>query len=62
MNVCFYSFFWTAYAGSKSPPSLHSLIHAMTGRTSSDKDTYMAPHERLDFIIITLVFGVLAGA
>jgi MFS family permease len=50
------------YAGSKAPQSLHSLLRAMVGKVSPDDPAYMAPRERLDFTINTLLFGVLVGA
>ncbi|KAG1732245.1 major facilitator superfamily domain-containing protein [Suillus paluster] len=50
------------YAGSKAPQSLYSLLLAVVGKVSPFDPAYMAPHERLDFTIITLIFGVLVGA
>ncbi|KAG1732244.1 MFS general substrate transporter [Suillus paluster] len=50
------------YAGSKAPQSLYSLLLAMVGKVRPSDPAYMAPHERLDFTIITLIFGVLVGA
>ncbi|KAG1802840.1 MFS general substrate transporter [Suillus plorans] len=50
------------YAGSKASQSLYSLLCAMVGRVRRDDPAYMTPHERLDFTINTLIFGVLAGA
>ncbi len=37
------------------------LIRAMTGLEAADSPSYMTTHERLDFLIITLIFGVLFG-
>lgn len=50
------------YAGSKAPQSLYSLLRAMVGKVRPDDPAYMAPHERLDFVIDTLLFGVFVGA
>ncbi|KAJ8587443.1 MFS general substrate transporter, partial [Rhizopogon salebrosus TDB-379] len=50
------------YAGSKAPQSLGSLVRAMAGKTSPGEDSYMSPRERLDFTIISTLFGVMAGA
>ncbi|KAG0707352.1 major facilitator superfamily domain-containing protein, partial [Suillus ampliporus] len=44
------------YAGSKAPQSLYSLLLAMVGKVSPEDPAYMAPRERLDFTIVTLVF------
>jgi FLVCR family MFS transporter 7 len=60
--VYFTDFFSTAYAGSKAPQSLWSLVRAMAGKTSPGEDSYMSPRERLDFTIISTLFGVMAGA
>lgn len=50
------------YAGSKAPQSLYSLLCAMVGKVRPGDPAYMTPHERLDFTINTLLFGVLVGA
>lgn len=50
-----------AYAGSKPPQSLTSLYRAVWG-CSASPDAYMAPHERLDFLIVTAIFGAFVGA
>ncbi|KAG2062460.1 hypothetical protein BDR04DRAFT_965106, partial [Suillus decipiens] len=50
------------YAGSKAPQSLHSLLCAMVGKVRPDDPAYMTPHERLDFVITSSIFGVLVGA
>lgn len=34
----------------------------MVGKVRPDDPAYMTPHERLDFVIDTLLFGVLVGA
>ncbi|KAF8554732.1 MFS general substrate transporter [Imleria badia] len=49
------------YAGSKPPKSLTSLCRAIAG-LSVPPDAYMTFHERLDFVIITALFGALVGA
>ncbi|KAG1732249.1 MFS general substrate transporter [Suillus paluster] len=50
------------YAASKAPQPLYSLLLAMVGKVHPSDPAYMAPRERLDFTIITLIFGVLTGA
>lgn len=50
-----------AYAGSKPPQTLTSLCRALLG-WSVPPDAYMTLRERLDFVIVTLLFGVLVGA
>ncbi|KAG2145999.1 major facilitator superfamily domain-containing protein [Suillus bovinus] len=55
-------FLCTPYAGSKAPQSLNSLLRAMIGKVRTGDPAYMTPHERLDFVINTLLFGVLVGA
>ncbi|KAH7888728.1 MFS general substrate transporter [Phlebopus sp. FC_14] len=49
------------YAGSKPPLSLASLCRAVLGQHVSE-DAYMSPRERADFVILSLLFGVLIGA
>ncbi|EAU91725.1 hypothetical protein CC1G_04493 [Coprinopsis cinerea okayama7 len=49
------------YAASKPPLSLSSLLKAMLGKPPSPQAA-MSGRERLDFAIITLVFGSLVGA
>lgn len=36
-------------------------MRAMLGREPPSSRHYMTPHERLDFCILTLIFGVLVG-
>ncbi|KAF5380571.1 hypothetical protein D9615_004653 [Tricholomella constricta] len=48
------------YAGSKPSPSLPSLIRAMMGMKTS-VDSHMTVRERLDFMIVALIFGTLVG-
>lgn len=54
-----------AYAASRDPKSLLSLLSAMSGLQTSDKnagsESHMTIRERLDFIIVVIVFGVLVG-
>ncbi|KAG2078963.1 MFS general substrate transporter [Suillus decipiens] len=50
------------YAGSKASQSLYSLLCAMVGKVRPSDAAYMTLRERLDFIINTLIFGVLVGA
>ena len=54
------SFLPLAYAGSKPPQSLTPLCRAVLG-LSVPSDAYMTPHERLDFVIVTTLFGVFVG-
>jgi len=49
------------YAGSKMSPPLRSLLRAMIG-LSMTQDSYMVFRERIDFAIITLIFGALVAA
>ncbi|KAF9050074.1 major facilitator superfamily domain-containing protein [Panaeolus papilionaceus] len=49
------------YAGSKKAPSLQSLCRAMLGMKVSP-EAYMTIRERIDFAIITSIFGVLVAA
>jgi hypothetical protein len=51
------------YAGSRKPQSFLSLLRAMIGfHVDESSDAYMTLRERLDFSIITVIFGVLASA
>ncbi|KAI6002257.1 major facilitator superfamily domain-containing protein [Pisolithus orientalis] len=49
------------YSGSKQPLSFTSLFRATLGLAVS-KEAYMSRRERIDFVILTLVFGSLDGA
>ncbi|KAI0668890.1 MFS general substrate transporter [Trametes maxima] len=49
------------FAGSQEHPSLSSLARALLGRTPREDYTYMSMRQRVDFAIITVVFGVLVG-
>jgi hypothetical protein len=53
----------TAYAGSRKPQPLLPLLRSMVGLSNSQSDLYgyMTVQERIDFTIIIIVFGVLAG-
>ncbi|KAL0956303.1 hypothetical protein HGRIS_002460 [Hohenbuehelia grisea] len=49
------------YAGSKTSPSIFSLLNALLGR-ESHPDWHMTLRERIDFILIAFIFGVNVGA
>lgn len=51
------------YAGSRKPPNLTLLLRTMRGLQCSRTDlySYMTVRERIDFILIVSVFGVLVG-
>ncbi|KAL4073952.1 major facilitator superfamily domain-containing protein [Scleroderma citrinum] len=49
------------YSGSKPPPPLSYLCRAILG-LEVPQEAYMTPRERVDFVIVTLIFGVLVGA
>ncbi|KIK90790.1 hypothetical protein PAXRUDRAFT_151101 [Paxillus rubicundulus Ve08.2h10] len=49
------------YAGSKPPQSLTSLSRALFG-FAVPPEAYMSPRERVDFVIVVTLFGVLVGA
>ena len=53
--------FGIAFSGSKKPPSFTSLCRAVAGLPVR-RSAYMTVRERIDFIIIVLLFGVLVGA
>lgn len=38
-----------------------SLVRAIAGLEAADSPSYMSVRERIDFLIITLIFGVLFG-
>jgi len=48
------------YAGSKPSLSLPSLLRAMMGLKTS-QDSHMTIRERIDFAVVTLIFGTLVG-
>ena len=39
-----------------------SLVRAMVGREPRDRTTYMTIRQRIDFAVMSLVFGVLVAA
>jgi MFS transporter, FLVCR family, MFS-domain-containing protein 7 len=49
-----------AYAGSKKSPPFISLLRAWVGK-EGPSDAFMTKRERFDFMILTLIFGVLAA-
>ncbi|KAI0085553.1 major facilitator superfamily domain-containing protein [Irpex rosettiformis] len=49
------------HSATQRKPSFLSLMRALTGREPETKRTYMTLRERLDFLIITLIFGVFVG-
>ncbi|KAF8070699.1 major facilitator superfamily domain-containing protein [Lyophyllum atratum] len=48
------------FAGSKPSPSLQSLLRSILGLKTSE-DSYMTIRERVDFTVVTLIFGALVG-
>ncbi|KDQ57437.1 hypothetical protein JAAARDRAFT_35153 [Jaapia argillacea MUCL 33604] len=50
------------YAASRKKPTLSSLLRAVLGKEAPDADTWMTIRERIDFAILTLLFGVLVAA
>lgn len=66
----FHSVRWTAvgcllseiaFAATKKRPSLTSLAHAMLGKVPRDEYAYMTKRQRIDFVILCMLFGVLVG-
>jgi len=56
-------FFWTAaFAATKKFQSLSPLVRAMLGQEPESSEACMSRRERVDFAIITLIFGVLVAA
>ena len=51
----------TAFAATHKRPSMLSLVRAMSGKLPSDRYTYMTLRQRIDFAIMTLIFGILVG-
>ncbi|KAI9057517.1 MFS general substrate transporter [Trametes sanguinea] len=49
------------YAGTQDHQSMASLLQAMAGRTPRDEYSYMTVRQRIDFGIMTVVFGVIVG-
>ena len=50
-----------AFAATHSHPSLTSLFRAMLGKLPRDEYTYMTVRQRIDFAIMTVIFGILVG-
>ncbi|KAF8348222.1 major facilitator superfamily domain-containing protein [Amanita rubescens] len=50
------------YAGSKPPQSLLSLLRAMVGMVDPSSGAYMSLRSRIDFAIITIIFGIFVAA
>ncbi|KAF8630320.1 hypothetical protein AX15_002993 [Amanita polypyramis BW_CC] len=50
------------YAGSRTSSSLLSLLLAMLGKVDKSSDAYMSPRSRLDFGLMTLIFGAFIAA
>lgn len=50
-----------AHAATHRKPSFLSLVRALCGREKETERTYMTIRERIDFLIITLLFGVFVG-
>lgn len=50
-----------AFAATKKRPSLTSLAHAMLGKVPRDEYAYMTKRQRIDFVILCVLFGVLVG-
>ncbi|GBE87055.1 predicted protein [Sparassis crispa] len=42
-------------------PSFRSLVIALIGKTPHDAPTYMTFRQRIDFVVMALIFGVLVG-
>ncbi|EPS96236.1 hypothetical protein FOMPIDRAFT_58415 [Fomitopsis schrenkii] len=51
----------TRAAGQRNP-SFMSLVRAMAGREPRDRTTYMTTRQRIDFAVMSLLFGVLVAA
>ncbi|KAI0632840.1 MFS general substrate transporter [Trametes polyzona] len=49
------------FSGSQKHPSMSSLARALSGRAAQDEYTYMTMRQRIDFAIVTIVFGVMVG-
>ncbi|KAI0744766.1 MFS general substrate transporter [Earliella scabrosa] len=49
------------FAATHKRPSMLSLVRAMSGKLPSDRYTYMTVRQRIDFAIMTLIFGILVG-
>ena len=51
----------TAYSGSRKNESVVPLARAMLGLPVEDEEAHMTKRERVDFGIVTLIFGVLVA-
>ncbi|KAH9837800.1 major facilitator superfamily domain-containing protein [Rhodofomes roseus] len=49
-------------AAAQRNPSFMSLVRAMVGREPASKPTYMSVRQRVDFVLMAFVFGVLVAA
>ena len=49
-------------AAGQPNPSFMSLMRAMVGREPRDRTTHMTIRQRIDFAVLTLLFGVLVAA
>ncbi|TBU57173.1 MFS general substrate transporter [Dichomitus squalens] len=49
------------FAATHRHPSLTSLMHAMLGKVPRDRYAYMTVRQRIDFVILCLLFGVIVG-
>ncbi|KAK2467890.1 hypothetical protein APHAL10511_000185 [Amanita phalloides] len=50
------------YAGSRPPQSLLSLLRALAGKVDASSEAYIRPRSRIDFVILTMIFGILVAA
>lgn len=50
------------FAGSTESPGMMSLINALRGKLPLDSPQYMDGRDRLDFVLIFMVFGVICAA
>ncbi|KAM6488946.1 Major facilitator superfamily domain containing protein [Amanita muscaria] len=49
------------YSASKPSPSLITLLRAVVGKVDPSSDAYMTLQSRIDFIILTVVFGIFVA-
>ncbi|KAK2467889.1 hypothetical protein APHAL10511_000184 [Amanita phalloides] len=50
------------YAGSRPPQSLLSLLRALAGKVDASSEAYIRPRSRIDFVLLTMIFGILVAA
>ncbi|KIL65843.1 hypothetical protein M378DRAFT_1032878 [Amanita muscaria Koide BX008] len=50
------------YAASKPTGNFASLLRAIIGKINPSSDSYMSVRSRIDFALVTLIFGILVGA